>query len=102
MTQTLLLTGDMNFQGVTAPDTIFAKVADALRDAGVVFGNLECCFFERQGHDPGEREGFYAPPAAATATAATGAAADTPHFSSSILERSAASMTVNAERSSAS
>lgn len=69
MTQTLLLTGDMNFQGVTAPDTIFAKVADALRGADVVFGNLECCFFERQGHDPGEREGFYAPPTATTALA---------------------------------
>jgi poly-gamma-glutamate capsule biosynthesis protein CapA/YwtB (metallophosphatase superfamily) len=44
-------------------------VSDALRNADVVFGNLECCFFDRAGHDPGEREGFYAPPAAVGALA---------------------------------
>jgi poly-gamma-glutamate synthesis protein (capsule biosynthesis protein) len=67
--QTLLLTGDMNFQGVTDPARPFARVTDALRAADVVFGNLECCFFERAGHDPGEREGFYAPPSAVGALA---------------------------------
>ena len=69
MTQTLLLTGDMNFQGVTDPNIPFTKVADTLRAADVVFGNLECCFYDRADHDPGQREGFYAPPSTVGALA---------------------------------
>ena len=72
MIQTLILAGDINLQGVTAPEAIFAKIAPAIRSADVVFGNLECCFYEAPGHEPGLREGFYAPPIAAEALSLAG------------------------------
>lgn len=65
MDRTLILTGDMNFKGVTDPARIFAEVCDITQSADVLFGNLECCFYDVPGHDPAEREGFFAPPAAA-------------------------------------
>jgi hypothetical protein len=43
-----------------------------------------------------------APPVPATAATATGAAAETPHFSSSIFDSCAASRTVKLDRSSTS
>jgi len=67
MTQTLILTGDMNFTGVTDPSVPFASVREVTGAADVVFGNLECCFFDKPAHDPAKREGFYAPPIAAEA-----------------------------------
>lgn len=72
MTQTLILAGDMNFTGVTDPMVPFASVGAVTRAADVVFGNLECCFFDKPAHDPGKREGFYAPPIAAEALVSAG------------------------------
>src|SRR6185503_4187252 len=68
MSQTLMFTGDVNLMNVTDPAVPFAKVSATLRRADVLFGNLECCFF-----DPGSGqrslsdEGFWAPPAAGKA-----------------------------------
>jgi poly-gamma-glutamate synthesis protein (capsule biosynthesis protein) len=67
MKRTLMLTGDVNLMNVTDPEVPFARVKDTLRQADVLFGNLECCFYEPgAGHSP-EREGFYAPLASAQA-----------------------------------
>jgi poly-gamma-glutamate synthesis protein (capsule biosynthesis protein) len=52
---------------VTDPAVPFARVADTLRRADVLFGNLECCFHEPAGGHSTEREGFYAPLASAEA-----------------------------------
>jgi poly-gamma-glutamate synthesis protein (capsule biosynthesis protein) len=68
MSQTLMFTGDVNLMNVTDPAVPFAKVSATLRRADVLFGNLECCFF-----DPGSGgrslsdEGFWASPAAGKA-----------------------------------
>lgn len=72
MDQTLVLTGDMNFKGVTDPTVVFARIADVTRSADILFGNLECCFHDVPGHDSGEREGFYAPLIAAEALTLAG------------------------------
>lgn len=72
MSQTLILAGDMNFTGVTDPEVPFRSIGATTRAADVVFGNLECCFFEKAEHDPAKREGFYAPPVAAEALVLAG------------------------------
>ena len=72
MTQTLILAGDMNFTGVIDPTVPFARIGEETRAADVVFGNLECCFYDKPDHDPGKREGFYAPPVAAEVLASAG------------------------------
>ena len=46
MKRTLMLTGDVNLMHVTDPEVPFARVKDTLRRADVLFGNLECCFYE--------------------------------------------------------
>ena len=46
MKRTLMLTGDVNLMNVTDPRGPFARVRDTLRQADVLFGNLECCFYE--------------------------------------------------------
>ncbi len=58
-----MLTGDINLMNVTDPQVPFARVKDTLRQADVLFGNLECCFYEPAAGHPVEREGFYAPAA---------------------------------------
>lgn len=62
-----MLTGDVNLMNVTDPTVPFARVTDTLRQADVLFGNLECCFYEPAAGHPPDREGFYAPLAAAQA-----------------------------------
>ena len=62
----------MNFTGVTDPSVPFAKINKITRSADIVFGNLECCFFDKPDHDPAKREGFYAPPIAAEALVSAG------------------------------
>jgi poly-gamma-glutamate capsule biosynthesis protein CapA/YwtB (metallophosphatase superfamily) len=61
MTGTLILTGDVNLMNVTDATTPFRRIAAALREADVVFSNLECCL-----HLPARRshatEGFFADP----------------------------------------
>ena len=61
MKRTLMLTGDVNLMNVTDPQVPFARITDTLREADVLFGNLECCFYEPAAGHPVEREGFYAP-----------------------------------------
>ena len=41
MKHTMVLTGDVNLRHVTDPSRPFSHVADALKAADVVFGNLE-------------------------------------------------------------
>ena len=62
-----MLTGDVNLMNVADPRVPFARVKDTLRQADVLFGNLECCFYEPAVGHPVEREGFYAPLASAEA-----------------------------------
>jgi len=67
MKRTLMLTGDVNLMNVTDPQVPFTRVKDTLRQADVLFGNLECCFYEPASGASVEREGFYAPLASAQA-----------------------------------
>ncbi|HMH51971.1 MAG TPA: CapA family protein [Candidatus Acidoferrum sp.] len=67
MKRVLMLTGDVNLMNVADPEVPFARVTDTLRQADVLFGNLECCFYEPAGEHALEREGFYAPLASARA-----------------------------------
>src|SRR5438552_2042435 len=67
MKRTIMLTGDVNLMNVTDPRVPFALIGDTLRRADVLFGNLECCFYEPAGGHAVEREGFYAPLASARA-----------------------------------
>ncbi len=67
MKRTLMLTGDVNLMNVTDPQVPFTRIKDTLRQADVLFGNLECCFYEPAAGHPVEREGFYAPLASAQA-----------------------------------
>lgn len=43
MRSTMMLTGDVNLLGVEDNAVPFRRVADTLKQADVVFGNLECC-----------------------------------------------------------
>src|SRR2546428_6354231 len=61
MKRALMLTGDVNLMNVTDPQVPFARIKDTLRQADVLFGNLECCFYEPASGHSVEREGFYAP-----------------------------------------
>src|SRR5438132_3002200 len=67
MKRTMMLTGDVNLMNVTDPRVPFALIGDTLRRADVLFGNLECCFYEPASGHSVEREGFYAPLASAQA-----------------------------------
>ena len=70
MKRVLMLTGDVNLMNVRDPKVPFALIGDTLRKADVLFGNLECCFYEPGAGHSVEREGFYAPLASAQALAA--------------------------------
>ena len=62
MALTMILTGDVNLMNVTDATVPFARVADELHEADVVFSNLECCLVETPlGHSVGN-EGFFADP----------------------------------------
>jgi poly-gamma-glutamate capsule biosynthesis protein CapA/YwtB (metallophosphatase superfamily) len=69
MTLNILLTGDVNLMNVTEPEVPFRKVAGVLRDADLVFSNLECCLYAPQ-HGVAvdldrTTEGFFADPVSA-------------------------------------
>jgi poly-gamma-glutamate synthesis protein (capsule biosynthesis protein) len=72
MKRTLMLTGDVNLMGVTDPEVPFARIKDTLGRADVLFGNLECCFYEPAAGHSVEREGFYASLASARALVVAG------------------------------
>ena len=67
MSQTLMLTGDVNLMNVTEPGVPFRRVAPLFRQADFVFSNLECCFYDPPGGHAVENEGFFAAPAAGEA-----------------------------------
>src|SRR5437870_12915042 len=67
MKRTMMLTGDVNLMNVTDPEVPFALIGNTLRRADVLYGNLECCFYEPPSGHSVEREGFYAPLASAQA-----------------------------------
>jgi poly-gamma-glutamate capsule biosynthesis protein CapA/YwtB (metallophosphatase superfamily) len=67
MKRVLMLTGDVNLVNVTDSRVPFARIASTLQRADVLFGNLECCFYEPPGGHAPDREGFYAPLASAQA-----------------------------------
>ena len=46
MRASIILTGDINLMGVEDPAVPFRRVADTLRQADAVFGNLECCLYD--------------------------------------------------------
>jgi poly-gamma-glutamate synthesis protein (capsule biosynthesis protein) len=46
MRASIILTGDINLMGVEDPAVPFRRVADTLRKADAVFGNLECCLYD--------------------------------------------------------
>jgi len=72
MKRVLMLTGDVNLMNVADPRVPFARIQDTLSGADVLFGNLECCFYEPvNGHSP-EQEGFHASPASARALVIAG------------------------------
>ena len=72
MKRTMILTGDINLLGVTDPNIPFAKIADTLNAADIVFSNLECCFYEPALERSVEDEGFYAPLVSANALTQAG------------------------------
>ena len=63
----VLLTGDVNLMNVTDPARPFAQLAAEFKSADFVFSNLECCFYEPDAAHALDREGFFAPLAAAEA-----------------------------------
>jgi poly-gamma-glutamate capsule biosynthesis protein CapA/YwtB (metallophosphatase superfamily) len=72
MKRVLMLTGDVNLMNVTDPAVPFARIVDTLHRADVLFGNLECCFYEPAAGHSLEHEGFHASPASARALAIAG------------------------------
>ena len=62
MRRTITLTGDVNLMNVTDAAVPFARVADVLRSADVLFGNLECCLYSGPAERSATDEGFYAAP----------------------------------------
>ena len=67
MSRTLLFTGDINLMNVADPALPFGRIADTLRRADVLFGNLECCLYQPPARTSVTDEGFYAAPAAGAA-----------------------------------
>src|SRR5712671_6095813 len=62
MAAKMILTGDVNLMNVADPAVPFALVGDELRQADVVFSNLECCLaVPVRGHSV-NNEGFFADP----------------------------------------
>ena len=67
MSQTLMLTGDVNLMNVADPAVPFKLVAPVFAKADFVFSNLECCFYIPPGGHSLENEGFFAEAQAAEA-----------------------------------
>src|SRR4051794_10880023 len=62
----LMLLGDVNLMNIQDPAVPFRIVGPELRDADLVFANLECCLYRPPEEFPGghtvEHEGFFADP----------------------------------------
>lgn len=75
MTTTLMFTGDINLMNVTHPAAPFARILPVLKQADILLGNLECCFYEPPAARSLGDEGFYAAPSAVEALRIAGYAA---------------------------
>ena len=71
----MILTGDVNLMNVANPGEPFAQVGAHLRDADVVFSNLECCLYDPPAGHTVEQEGFFADPEIAGAALREGGVA---------------------------
>src|SRR4029079_3450244 len=60
MSLRMILTGDVNLMNVTDPRAPFSLLIDELRQADVVFSNLECCLVETPAGHSVSNEGFCA------------------------------------------
>src|SRR5207344_1450485 len=58
----LMLTGDVNLMKVTDAAVPFGRVADELRQADVIFSNLECLLCAHPPSHSVSNEGFFADP----------------------------------------
>src|ERR1044071_2397143 len=58
----LILLGDVNLMNVDDPTIPFRRIGPELRDADVVFANLECCLCRPPEGHVVENEGFFADP----------------------------------------
>src|SRR5438067_4609001 len=58
----LILVGDINLMNVTDAGVPFARVGETLREAELVFANLECCLYQPPDGHAVEHEGFFADP----------------------------------------
>lgn len=67
MQRSIIFAGDINLMKVSDPAVPFARVSAELKNADVVFGNLECCLYEPPASRSVMDEGFYATPAAGLA-----------------------------------
>src|SRR5712671_1712622 len=65
MSLRMILTGDVNLMNVTDPRAPFSLLIDELRQADVVFSNLECCLVETPAGHSVSNEGFFADPGVA-------------------------------------
>ena len=58
----LILLGDVNLMNVEDPAVPFRLIGPELRDADLVFANLECCLYRPPEGHVVEHEGFFADP----------------------------------------
>jgi hypothetical protein len=58
----LILLGDVNLMNVAEPAAPFRLIGPELRDADLVFANLECSLYQPPERHAVEHEGFYADP----------------------------------------
>lgn len=58
----MILTGDLNFMGVTDPTVPFRKTIEDFKAADVRFSNMECCLYAPPGGHALDNEGFFAAP----------------------------------------
>ena len=65
MRRTMIFTGDINLMKVVDPAIPLRRVSGVLKEADVLFGNLECCLYAPAAERSLMDEGFYADPAAA-------------------------------------
>lgn len=72
MRRLMIFTGDVNLMNVADPAVPFRRVSAAVKEADVVFGNLECCLYQPSAERSLMDEGFYVDPAIGRALSLAG------------------------------
>lgn len=67
MNHTVSCAGDINLMNVTDPNVPLRQIGHTLKEANVVFANLECCLYDPPNEHSLENEGFWAPTRAGVA-----------------------------------